>query len=110
MVKTRADLVQRALEILQSVDAGQPPAAEDFEVVDRQVDSLLASLAGRGIITITNPQDIPLAVFEHVAVLLADFVKLDFNVPDVQAARAVYNLQQINAAPATRAVLAVDYF
>jgi hypothetical protein len=109
-VRTRADLVQRALEILLAVETGQAPAPEDQELADRAVDSCLASLSARGIFSVTDANDIPLAAFEHLAVMLADTLKLDFNVPDVDAPRAVYNLQQLNAAEPTRAVLAVDYF
>lgn len=109
-IRTRADLVQRALEVLQAVEVGQGPSAEDQELADRAVDPLLASLSARNIFTVTDSNDIPLAAFEHVAVMLADFIKRDFNVADVEAARAVFNLQQIAATAPTRAVLAVDYF
>jgi hypothetical protein len=109
-IRTRADLVQRALEILQAVETGQGPAAEDQELADRAVEPCLASLSARGIFTVNDPDDIPLVAFEHIAVMLADFLKFDFNVEGVEAMRAVYDLQVINAASPTRAPLAVDYF
>ena len=70
--KTRDELVDRALQKLMVVGAGQSPDAEDQELVDSVVDSTIFDLQQRNIVVINDDNAIPVEVFEWVADILAD--------------------------------------
>jgi hypothetical protein len=117
--KTRSDLVTRALQILGAVATGQNPAAEDTQLVDDQVDSIVEEMASKGIYSF-DPDAIPLEAFQALAVVLADAVAADFGqsggqrAPDAGGSnpydRAIASLRLITAQRPTGSVLAVDYF
>lgn len=65
--KTRAELVQTALEEIKVLAAGQSPSVEDSDKVERALEPLLAELAVREIIYIADSDAIPLAVFNPLA-------------------------------------------
>lgn len=76
--KTRAELVNRALAKLLVLGAGQSADAEDQELVDGVVESVLEDLSARQIISIADPDAIPVAPFEWLATCLAQAVATDF--------------------------------
>jgi hypothetical protein len=111
--KTRTDLVTRVLEVMGVAAAGQSPSAEDVDLVDRQIDSVLASLAARDIVYVADPDAIPLSVFQHVAVLVADEVKSDFGlvqIPNNDPNADTQALRLMAAGRPSYAVLEADYF
>lgn len=61
--KTRAELIQSALEEIKVLAAGQSPSAEDSDKVERALEPMLAELAAREIVYIADSDEIPLAVF-----------------------------------------------
>ena len=69
---TRAELVRMALEELLIIGSGQDPAAEDSEKVDSRVDGLFEELSDRGIVTITDDDDIPTPLSGPLSELLAN--------------------------------------
>lgn len=75
---TKAELVERALRILNVVPYGQTAEADDAAVVDALVVPLLARLSGEHITTILDPDAIPEDQFLDVAILLADVAKSEF--------------------------------
>lgn len=76
--RSRRQLVERALRVLNVVPAGQTPDEDDYAVVDEFVEPLLARLDGESITTIPDANAIPAAQFLDVAILLADVAKADF--------------------------------
>jgi hypothetical protein len=85
--KTRNQLVSRALEILGVVASGQAPAPEDTAKIDNLVDPLIARLAEREIAYVADVNEMDLALFEDVAVMLAGAAKFG-RVPDTSAAES----------------------
>ncbi|MFA7238430.1 MAG: hypothetical protein WC058_16360 [Phycisphaeraceae bacterium] len=61
--KTRAELVQAALEEIKVLAAGQSPSSEDSDKVERALEPMLAELAAREIVYIADSDEIPNAVF-----------------------------------------------
>ena len=109
--RPRAELVTRALRVLNVVPAGQNPSDEDFDVVDEFVEPLLARLDGEGITTIDNPDAIPAAQFLDVAVLLADAAKGDFGLaalPQDDPTKSEMRLRTVNSVGVTE-VTVTDY-
>lgn len=78
ITKTRDELVDRALQKLLKVGAGQSPAAEDQERVDSMVDAVLFDLSGRNIVLVHDEDAIPVEHFEWVADILADMAAPDY--------------------------------
>ena len=76
--RSRAQLVDRALNVLGVVPAGQTPDTEDRALVDTFVEPVLARLDGKGVTSIPDADAIPAAQFLDVAVILADAAKGDF--------------------------------
>ena len=69
--KTRSDLIEQALKVLGVLAAGQSAEAEDFDAVDDYIDSLLAELSARDLVTVDDPEAIDETVFLPVSILLA---------------------------------------
>lgn len=110
--KTRADLVVRALDKLGATASGQNPSAEDYDLVDAQVDSVLDSLASQEIYS-ADPDAIALDAYQALAVHLAYAVAEDFGKPegsmDKAVAEATGVLKRITAARPTGETMVVDY-
>jgi hypothetical protein len=110
--KTRDQLVTRALQKLGVFGAGQSPEDEDTEHVDGVVDALVADLAGREVVLITDEDAIPIEYFEWVADILADHVAQDYGKarnPDV-VMFAERMLHKITNAQQTYEVLRAEYY
>lgn len=71
MTKTRAELINRALQELRVVASGQPAAAEDAAFVDTEIDAVMADLAARAIYYWGDDNEIPDEAFSHLGVLVA---------------------------------------
>lgn len=112
MAKTRADLVNRALEKLLVVGAGQSADSEDQERVDAIVESVLEQLTDDNIFSVADEDDIQESAFEWIAEILATVAASDFGQPSDFAKReyAEKRLQRLNASQPTKQPLAVDYF
>lgn len=68
---TRIDLVSRAAEILGVLPSGQTLSAEDSAIIDDHVESVIADLNARTVVTISNSNAVPGSVFEALATVLA---------------------------------------
>lgn len=68
---TRRDLVERALEELGATAAGQAPAPEDVEIVDRHIEPLFASLVARGFSDTLVADSIPDETLLPLSMMLA---------------------------------------
>ncbi len=78
MTKTRDELIERALNKLGAIGAGQSPAAEDATLVGDAVDPIMSDLASRGIYSWGDPNALDDDAFEHLAEVLAVAVARDF--------------------------------
>jgi hypothetical protein len=70
--KTRAQLIDMALDDLFAAGSGQSPEAEDQQKVDSRFDGLMADLAARLIVSIADDQDIPIEWCGALSELLAN--------------------------------------
>jgi hypothetical protein len=78
MAKTRDNLADRALQKLRVVGAGQPVDSEDHETADGVIDAVLADLEARDVYSVADLEDIDIAAFEWLALVLADTLAPDF--------------------------------
>lgn len=100
--KTRAELIQAALEELKVLAAGQSPSAEDSDKVERALDPLLAELAVREIVYVADSDSVPLAVFGPLSRRLGAEVAGSFGVTDGPSIEdEEWRLQRITAAKPT---------
>jgi hypothetical protein len=107
MVKTRAELIQAALEEIGVLAAGQSPSAEDSDKLERAIDPLLEELAAREIVYVANSNEIPAAVFGPLARRLGAEVAGAFSVtsgPSIEDEE--WRLMRITAARPTYELLA----
>lgn len=112
MTKTREQLVERALRKLGALPAGQSAAPEDANLVDDEIEPLMADLAQRSIYAWGDPDQIDDAAFIHLADILANSVSRVFGVPqDENARRAAENrLKLLDTQYLSGQPLKVEYF
>lgn len=77
-MRTQADLVQRALDVLGVTAIGQTMDADTAKIVSDEVDTALKMLAAREIVYVPDPDNIPEEVFLQTAICLAGAVKQNF--------------------------------
>jgi hypothetical protein len=111
-VKSRQQLVNRALEELGVVGAGQPASAEDYAVVNAAIESVMSDLATRDIWQWGNPDEYDEDAFEHLAVLLANAKARPFGkAPDEQVRLlAERRLRQLRPYDLSGQAQTTDYF
>jgi hypothetical protein len=111
-VKTRDQLINRALKSLGIIEAGEAPAAEDYSTVDDMIDPLLAQLAVDSIVYIGDSDEIPLEYYEPLARLLANNCGPDFGSAINQDAkiRDEQLLRRLSSQRPTYEVLKTEYF
>ena len=109
--KSRAQLVNEALAKLGVIAAGQSAEADDFDVVDGKIESLVDQLSMDDICEV-NPEEIEAALFEAVASLLANISGQPFGVPYNDAVKTTFERQliRLTAERPTRETLVADYF
>jgi type III secretion system FlhB-like substrate exporter len=114
---TRVDLVERALRALGQIAEGQNASAEDVDIVDREVDPVLALLEAREILAINDDDEIPSEVFLALANILAFHVAPTFNVVGEDllnvtalAQRGEADLKEITRSRPTYRPQTVEYF
>lgn len=115
MALTRTDLANKALsKLMEDGGAGQSPAAEDTQKADDAIDGMVAFLDERQIYSVADPDDIPLAAFDTLALYLAGLIGTDFGKSEMEGkARcdlAEARLMLLTATRPSRETLAVDYF
>jgi hypothetical protein len=115
MLKTRAELIEAALQALSAVGAGQDAGAEDQALVDARLDGILAELAARGVCHVGHADQIPAAWFEALATIVARHLAKPFALtgPELSdlvalAADAEARLRVMTRKPGIGAMLRVD--
>lgn len=71
-MKTRRDLLDRSLEVLGVLAAGQVAETEDLARVDGYVETTISDLAARDVIYIADAEEFDLAIFDDLAKVLAN--------------------------------------
>ncbi len=112
MTKTREDLIARALHKLGAVSAGQAPAAEDAQLLDDEIEPVMADLMARGVYAWGDPEVIEDDAFVHLADILANSVARDFGKPQDDAMRlaAERRLRQLEAVVLSGQPQVTEYF
>ncbi len=99
-MKTRRELIVAVLELHQADGgAGQAPAPEDIDIVDKYIDGQLTALSRRGILS-TEKERFDDEVVGPLATIIADECSPKFGVArnPVSRAEAELLLRQITAA------------
>ena len=112
MPRTRTQLVNKALSLLQEEGAGQSIAAEDSELCDAAVDPIVAELAAAGVVTIGNIDEIDEAIFLPLARILMNEIGEDFGRPTDPAFRleCEARIRRVVAVGPLYVPLQADYF
>lgn len=111
--KDRAALIQAAAVEMRLIDAsGDTLAAEDAVEIDNYIDSMLADLDARAIVSIPDAESIPIAYFNAVAKLLAYESQGAFGKPAAPPQQIEFYEERLRVAvnnePATNRYLRVD--
>lgn len=77
-VKTRDQLITRALKNIGIIESGEAPSAEDYASVDDLIDPLIAQLSADGIVYIADPDEIELEFYLPLARILGNIAGPDF--------------------------------
>lgn len=112
MARTRAQLVSKALSLLQEEGAGQSLSDEDKELVDGAVEPLVAELASNNVLVVGNLNAIDDDIFLPLARLLANEVGDDFGRPysdEIRIAQEM-RIKRVTALISTYAPQTPDYF
>lgn len=112
MPKTQAELVAKALSILQEEGTGQSLAAEDTTLVNDAVVPLTDELAATGVLRIGSLDEIEDAVFLPLARMLANEVGDDFGRPYSEDYRLVQErrIRKVTATGPLYTTLETDYY
>lgn len=112
MPRTQNDLVARVLRLVNALASGQTPAAEDADTVIDALPGVVAELEAIEILYLPDMNSIPDAVFEPLAIFVADAVGPDFGIARSADTRAdaEARLQKVNADTYSGGVLATVYF
>lgn len=111
-MKSREQLVTRALQKLKVLAAGQTPSAEDAKVVDDDLEPVLSDLSTRNIYPFGDPDQIEENAFVHLADILANSVAADFGLDQNDAVRlaAESRLRELTAQTLSGQRLQSEYF
>src|SRR5262249_22747860 len=77
-MRTRAELVNKALDVLGVTAVGQTVDADTAKIVNDDLDTVLKSLASRQLCYVPDPSQIPDEIFVQLGILLADANKNNF--------------------------------
>lgn len=80
-VKTRTQLIHRALAAIGALEPGEAPSTEDYNTMDNLIDPLIAQLSADSIIYIDDDDAIPVEFFIPLANLLGNMAGPDFGSP-----------------------------
>jgi len=111
-VKTRSQLIHRALSSIGALEPGEAPSPEDYSTMDGLVDPLIAQLSADEIIYIDDDNAIDVAFFIPLANLLANMAGPDFGSPvnDDAKLRDETTLRRLTAGRPTYQPQVGEYF
>lgn len=71
-MKSRQELIERALEELGVKAAGVTPSADDVEVIENEIDPVMSDLSTREVYQWGDPDEFDEDAFVHLALILAN--------------------------------------
>lgn len=86
-MKSREQLVDRALREIAVLGAGQKASAEDAKAVDDEVGPVLSDLARRSVYSYGDPDRIEDEHYTHLAIILGNAVAPQFGLPQDETKR-----------------------
>lgn len=112
VVKTRAQIIERAGTDLGLVQPGESLSPEDYNTLDNLFDPLIAQLSAERIISISDADAIDVKIFLPVASLLANYAGPSFGSPinDQAMIRDQGTLKRIEATDPVYAPQHGEYF
>jgi hypothetical protein len=87
MSKSRQELIERALQELGVVSAGQTAAAEDAALVEAEIDPVMSDLATRNVWQWGDPDEFEEDAFIHLAKLIGNSLARAYGVQPDEAKR-----------------------
>jgi len=87
MPRTRADLIDETLQLLNVCGPGETPSAEDRAVVDARIDGKFSELERRRILYIPDADQIDDEYFDTLVALMAELCGPSFGQPRNTQAR-----------------------
>lgn len=112
MAKSRQALINRALEELGVVSAGQTPSDEDVAVIESEIDPVMSDLATRNIWQWGDPDEFEDDAFIHLAKLVAYSKARVFGVTPDETTRLMSEsrLRQLNLSVLSGQRQTAEYF
>lgn len=111
-MKSRVDLVTKALDLMGVSQLGQNAEPEDTDIVDAEVDGLLADLALRKIVYVADSNQLEDEWLNPIATILASRCSPTFYIPrdrDAEQAEEM-RLRQLTRSPIAHETMRSDYF
>lgn len=112
MTKSRQELIDRALEELGVISAGQTASAEDVAVIENEIDVVMSDLSTRDVYQWGDPDEFDNDAFIHLALILANSKARPFGVPydDNLRLRCEARLRQLQPILLSGQPQSVDYY
>ncbi|WJR67236.1 hypothetical protein QTA58_00230 [Neorhizobium sp. CSC1952] len=112
-MKTRQDLIERTLDLLNVIAAGQSPEAEDVQQIDKLIDGKIAELNARDIYYTSDTTQFEDQYLDALATIIGDMAAPDFGQArnEERVLAAVNRIREMK--PSTYvpgSTLQVDYF
>lgn len=112
-MKTRQDLIERTLDLLNQIAAGQAPSPEDALQIDKLIDGKIAELNAQDIYFPSDTEQFEDQYLDALATIIGDMAAPDFGQPR-DAARVATAISRIYAMRPSTYVSGspqpVDYF
>lgn len=111
-MKTRQELINRALEELGVISAGQTASAEDVAVIENEIDAVMSDLSTRDVYQWGDPDEFDNDAFIHLALILANSKARVFGVAYDEGVRlrCEGRLRQLQPAVLSGQAQQADYF
>lgn len=119
MPRTIAELLERSLQIVDQVGAGQVATAEDSQLALKALVSVLAELSSRRIVYLAideidlSSEDIPDELFNPLADLCAADLQTTFvggRISDAEREGLINRVRRVTAVGPSYGILATDHF
>lgn len=112
MTKSKNDLVNRALTLLQKIGEGETPSEGDTALVEANVQPVVDQLAGENVLIVGSVDEIDDSIFLPLARILANESAPDFSqaYSDEIRATAIMQINRVMAVKVHAQPLATDYF
>lgn len=111
-MQSREALVNRALRELGVIGSGQQASAEDYAIVNQDVEPVMADLAKRNVWQWGDLDQIPDEALIHLAIILAGSAAAQFGIAadDIRRIYAEARLKELRTVPDAGDPIRAEYF